>query len=68
MDLFYVGYSRQLNKRFKDHNEGKSRYTRRKIPWILFYIESFETKREALLRERFLKRQRNRSFYESLTG
>jgi putative endonuclease len=65
---FYVGYTRHLTKRLKDHNDRKSRYTARKVPWSLFYSEAFETKREALIRERFLKRQKNRAFYMSLAG
>lgn len=63
---FYVGYSSDIDRRVQEHNEGKSRYTSKKLPWKLVYLESYTTKREALIRERFLKAQRNRLFYEKL--
>ena len=60
---FYIGYSGDLNKRLSDHNLGKSRYTRSKRPWKLVYSEEYETKSEAIVREKFLKSQRNKDFY-----
>jgi len=48
------------------HNQGLSKYTSKKIPWKLVYIELFETKLEANQRELFLKKQRNRIFYGRL--
>jgi putative endonuclease len=63
---FYIGYTNDFERRLKEHNEGLSNYTKRKRPWKLFYLESFDSKRDALKRELFLKRQKNRAFYESL--
>ena len=63
---FYIGQTEDLQKRLSLHNEGKSRYTSRKMPWKIVYFESFETRKEALEREKFLKKQKNKSFYESL--
>jgi len=63
---FYVGYTSNLERRLLEHNEGRSRYTAKKRPWLLFYSEDYSSKREALIRERFLKRQRNRHFFLSL--
>jgi len=60
---FYVGYSSDVVRRLAQHNAGESRYTARKIPWEIFYVESFATKSEAIKREIFLKRQRNREFF-----
>jgi putative endonuclease len=65
-ESFYVGYTSDLDRRLKDHNEGLSQFTKRKRPWKLFYQESFNTKSEAIKREKFFKRQKNRSFYISL--
>jgi putative endonuclease len=65
-DSYYIGYSQDPEKRLADHNDGRSRYTREKIPWKLVYTEEFFTKTEAIKRERFLKSQRNRAFYEKL--
>jgi putative endonuclease len=56
---FYIGYTTDLIARVKEHNEGFTRYTKLKRPWDLVYSEEFETKKEALIRERFLKKQKN---------
>ena len=63
---FYIGYTSDLDRRMIFHNSGESVYTSKKVPWKLVYTESFDNKSDAIKRERFLKRQRNRVFYEKL--
>ena len=63
---YYIGHSSDINKRLVYHNGGLSRYTSKKIPWELVYIEILQTKGEASKRELFLKKQRNHSFYKQL--
>jgi len=63
---YYIGHSSDIMKRLEYHNHGLSRFTSKKIPWKLVYLETFQTKKEANMRELFLKRQRNSSFYERL--
>jgi len=63
---FYIGYTSNLEKRIMEHNAGKSNYTSLLSPWSLVFSECFHTKREAIIREKFLKKQRNRSFYINL--
>jgi len=63
---YYIGHSSDMKIRLEHHNQGLSRYTSKKIPWILVYIETFQTKGEASKRELFLKKQRNHTFYERL--
>jgi putative endonuclease len=63
---FYIGYTQDLEKRLKYHNLGLNRSTKNKGPWILAYKEVLSSKSEALKRERFLKKQKNRKFYETL--
>ncbi|MGB5393640.1 MAG: GIY-YIG nuclease family protein [Lutimonas sp.] len=63
---YYIGQTNNLEKRLFDHNEGLSKYTSRKRPWEIVYFEKFKTRTEAIKRERFLKQQRNSSFYKSL--
>ena len=63
---FYVGYSNNPDLRLVRHNSGRSRYTSKKRPWKIVYLEKYDTKREALIRERFLKKQRNQEFYARL--
>ena len=52
---FYKGYTLDYITRLADHNAGSSRYTSKKVPWELVYIEVFMSKKEALIRERNLK-------------
>ena len=63
---FYIGHIYNLEKRLKEHNSGMTRYTAKKRPWKVVYKEIYNTKTEALKRERFLKKQRNTDFYQSL--
>lgn len=60
-EKIYIGYSSDLGVRFIYHNQGPSKgWTARYRPWALIWIEKFETKREAMRRERELKSARGR--------
>lgn len=63
---FYIGFTTDLDRRLSEHNAGKSRYTSKKRPWEMVYTESYSSKVEALKREKFLKSQKNSSFYKRL--
>ncbi|HRW98266.1 MAG: GIY-YIG nuclease family protein [Lewinellaceae bacterium] len=63
---FYIGQSADLEKRLTQHNHGETRTTSKKRPWKLVYSESFDSRSEAIKREHFLKKQRNRQFYQRL--
>ena len=52
----YRGYTNDLEKRFEKHLSGKgARYTRMHKPVRIVYSEEFDTKEEALKRERYFK-------------
>ena len=52
----YCGWTNNLEKRLKAHNEGKgAKYTRSRLPVILVYYEEFETSVEAQRREYQIK-------------
>lgn len=54
---FYTGYTNNIDKRLRIHNEGKgSKYTRTRLPVKLVYIEEFATKSEAMKREIEIKK------------
>lgn len=53
----YTGYAIDLEKRLAAHNTGRgAKYTAGRRPVFLVYSESFESKSDALRRERELKR------------
>ena len=56
---FYKGFSENFQQRLIQHNKGLSRYTSFKCPWKLVYVEELNSKREALIRERNLKKATN---------
>lgn len=56
-DTLYCGWTNDLEKRLKAHNEGKgAKYTKSRLPVALVYYEEFETKIEAQRREYRIKR------------
>ena len=53
----YTGWTNDIQKRLKAHNEGHgAKYTRGRTPVELVYLEEFETKQEAMKRETAIKR------------
>jgi len=55
----YTGWTNNLQKRIKDHNDGKgAKYTKSRRPVVLAYYETFETKEEAMRREYAIKHMR----------
>jgi putative endonuclease len=53
----YTGWTNDLEKRLKAHNEGKgAKYTKTRRPVRLVYYETFATKEEAMRREYRIKR------------
>ena len=54
---YYTGWTNNLEKRLKDHNDGKgAKYTKARLPVVLVYHEMFQTKEEAMRREAAIKR------------
>ena len=52
---FYYGSTNDVQERLKNHNSGKVKYTNGHKPYVLHYSESFNTRKEAMARERFFK-------------
>ena len=56
-DTLYCGWTNNLEKRVKAHNEGKgAKYTRSRLPVTLVYYEEYETPKEAMKREYQIKK------------
>lgn len=51
----YIGFTRNLRRRYGEHNEGASPSTRRYAPWRLVYYEAFSEVQSAKERESQLK-------------
>jgi len=54
---YYTGWTNDLDKRIKAHNDGKgAKYTKARRPVKLVYNEEFPTKEEAMSREYHIKK------------
>ena len=52
----YCGWTNDLEKRLKSHNDGKgAKYTRSRLPVSLVYFQEFDTAQEAQKREYRIK-------------
>lgn len=65
---FYIGYTTDLRKRFKEHNDGKSLATKPFRPYKLIYYEAFLNKLDAKNREEYLKSGYGRRTIRKLLG
>jgi len=53
--LHYIGFTKDLKKRFSQHNEGIGAKTTHNRKWDLVYYEAYLSERDARKRERRLK-------------
>ncbi|MCJ7802322.1 MAG: GIY-YIG nuclease family protein [Candidatus Marinimicrobia bacterium] len=63
---YYIGYTKDMTVRLERHNSGWSKSTRSGIPWKLVYFEKYESKSDAIKRERKLKSYKNKQYLERL--
>ena len=61
-ERLYKGHTQNIEKRIKEHNAGKTFSTKKYIPWTLVYFEEFDTRDDAILRERYFKSGVGREF------
>ncbi len=55
-EYHYIGSTEDLKRRFKEHNQGKTKPIKHLIPFRLLYYEAYETHTLARKREIELKR------------
>lgn len=62
----YIGYSsKSAELRLKEHNSGSNIFTRQNKPFVLIYSEEWQTKTEAIKREKFLKSGQGRKYLDN---
>ena len=65
----YVGYTNNLKKRLNLHNKGKGAKFTRGRRWKIIYTEKYVTKKEAITREYYIKKNRKfRNFIKKKFG
>ena len=63
---YYIGSCKNLEIRLSMHNKGLVKSTKRYIPWVLIYNESFKELKGSRLRELQIKSWKNRKAIEKL--
>ena len=53
--IWYVGLSANPDERLKQHNRGKSKFTKGHVPWKLLYQEKIGNLKEARIKEKYYK-------------
>ena len=56
----YVGHTDNLVRRLKEHNSGKSIYTKKYNDWSFLHTESFKTEQETIVKEKYFKSRAGR--------
>jgi len=54
-DELYIGFTKDLKQRIKQHNEGLNKSTRSYRPWKLVFYEAYINEKDAARREKYLK-------------
>jgi putative endonuclease len=62
---FYVGYTKSLDERIKQHNNGNVKSTKARMPLILVYCEVCLNQKDALHREKYLKTSYGKRYIKS---
>jgi putative endonuclease len=52
---YYIGETTDVNARLNFHNEGLQRSTKRRVPFIIVWIETYDDRSSALKREKEIK-------------
>jgi len=63
---YYVGSTKDVENRLKEHNAGESSSTRSGVPWKLVWVETFHTRGEAMLHEKQIKSRGAARYLESV--
>ncbi|MEO7990411.1 MAG: GIY-YIG nuclease family protein [Chryseolinea sp.] len=64
-DYYYKGHCQNLEERLRQHNSGKTASIRKYVPFEIVYFESFTTREEAIVREKYFKTTAGRRFLKS---
>jgi len=63
---YYVGCTDNVSRRFEEHTNNQSAYTKNKGPWILKHTEEYQSLSEARKREKQIKGWKSRKSIERL--
>ena len=62
----YVGLTASLERRLQEHNLGRNKSTKPYKPFKIIFTESFKTRKEARIKEKYLKSGCGKEFLKGL--
>ena len=65
LPFFYKGHCEDLLERLKQHNSGMTKSIKKYAPFEVVYFEEFQTREEAICREKYFKTAAGRRFLKS---
>jgi putative endonuclease len=65
-NYIYVGMTNNLERRFLEHNKGQNRSIKAYGPFKIIYSQTFPTRIEARIKEKYLKSGIGKEFLKSL--
>ena len=68
LERYYVGYTNDFPRRLSEHNRIKGKYTDAGIPWIAVHTETFDSKKSAMDREKYIKSRKSKKFILELVA
>jgi len=63
--FYYKGHCEDLQLRLKQHNSGMTESIKTYLPFEIAYFEEFETREEAIKREKYFKTAAGRKFLKT---
>jgi putative endonuclease len=63
---YYIGSTDDLKNRLEEHNSGETVSIRRGIPWKIVHTEQFNTRSEAIRKEKQIKARGTQRYLDSL--
>jgi len=65
-NIRYVGSGENVEERLRRHNKGDCQFTKGHRPWKIVYQEEYNTRGEAVKREKFLKTGQGRKLLDNI--
>ncbi len=62
----YIGHTENLKKRLEEHNKGKTKSNKAFLPFEVVYFEAFESREEAIKREKYFKSGSGREYLKEI--
>ena len=61
---FYTGQTENIERRIEEHNFGKTPFMKAGLPWILVYTKTFNSRAEAIVLEKKIKKRGAKRFLD----